>query len=196
MVEVMGAFCGYLALNAALGAGAETVYLPEEGVTIDRLKQNSNELIERYLAHDLKYLQLLSHCCSRFVHKDKSMAGGMGLIIVNEKVNKIYNTNFISSLFEAEGLPPSSTQEENMLMDGTKFAGKGSFSVRKAVLGHLQQGGDPSPIDRIRYRRLLLSGSPPQLMFLGPSAVRMAAQAITFISQKYAKADPSAPAPR
>ena len=28
--------------------------------------------------------------------------------------------------------------------------GRGVFSVRKAVLGHLQQGGEPSPRDRIR----------------------------------------------
>jgi 6-phosphofructokinase 1 len=113
VVEVMGAYCGYLALNAALGAGAETVYLPEEGVTLDLLKENSLELVKR------------------FAHKDKTMAGGMGLIIINERANKVYNTNFVASLFEEEG--------------------KGSFSVRKAVLGHLQQGGDPSPIDRIRY---------------------------------------------
>src|SRR4051794_12315146 len=31
-----------------------------------------------------------------------------------------------------------------------EHAGKGAFSVRKAVLGHLQQGGEPSPRDRIR----------------------------------------------
>lgn len=44
----MGAYCGYLALNAAIGAGAETAYLPEEGVTLDRLKEDSVELIHRY----------------------------------------------------------------------------------------------------------------------------------------------------
>lgn len=48
VVELMGAYCGYLALNAALGAGAETAYLPEDGVTLDLLKQNSLELIDRY----------------------------------------------------------------------------------------------------------------------------------------------------
>jgi hypothetical protein len=38
------------------------------------------------------------------------MAGGMGLIVINEKANKVYNTNFVASLFEEEGrsflLPP------------------------------------------------------------------------------------------
>lgn len=54
----------------------------------------------------------------------------MGLIIVNEEANKIYNTDFLCSVFTEES--------------------KGAFSVRKAVLGHLQQGGDPSPADRNR----------------------------------------------
>jgi len=39
----------------------------------------------------------------RFARRDKPMAGGMGLIINNEKANRIFNTNFIASLFEEEG---------------------------------------------------------------------------------------------
>ena len=33
VVEVMGRYCGYLALMSALATGAERVYLHEEGVT-------------------------------------------------------------------------------------------------------------------------------------------------------------------
>ena len=32
--------------------------------------------------------------------------------------------------------------------------GQGLFSVRKAILGHIQQGGDPTPFDRIQASRL------------------------------------------
>ena len=32
--------------------------------------------------------------------------------------------------------------------------GKGRFSVRESVVGHLQQGGTPSPFDRINATRL------------------------------------------
>lgn len=123
MVEVMGAYCGYLALNAALGAGAETVYLPEEGITLDLLKDNSLELVQRFhhlcalpapplrpnitssRPHDIHD----THDTRRFAHKNKSMAGGMGLIVINEKANKVYNTNFVASLFEEEGSPLSPT---------------------------------------------------------------------------------------
>lgn len=56
------------------------------------------------------------------------------LMIRNEMANPLYTAEFISALFEQEG--------ENL------------FDVRQAILGHLQQGGDPSPFDRIQATRL------------------------------------------
>jgi 6-phosphofructokinase 1 len=58
----------------------------------------------------------------------------LGLMIRNESANAIYSTNFICSLFEEEG--------------------RNLFDVRPAILGHLQEGGDPSPFDRIQATRL------------------------------------------
>jgi 6-phosphofructokinase 1 len=58
----------------------------------------------------------------------------LGLIIRSEYANKIYTTQFMCSLFEEEG--------------------RDVFDVRPAILGHLQQGGDPSPFDRIQATRL------------------------------------------
>jgi 6-phosphofructokinase 1 len=58
----------------------------------------------------------------------------LGLIIRAEYANAIYTTSFMCSLFEEEG--------------------RDLFDVRPAVLGHLQQGGDPSPFDRIQATRL------------------------------------------
>ncbi len=37
VVEVMGKYCGYLALLAGLAAGAEQVYLHEDGITLAEL---------------------------------------------------------------------------------------------------------------------------------------------------------------
>jgi 6-phosphofructokinase 1 len=56
------------------------------------------------------------------------------LMIRNEKANALYTAEFISALFEEES--------EDL------------FDVRQAILGHLQQGGDPSPFDRIQATRL------------------------------------------
>lgn len=51
-----------------------------------------------------------------------------GLILRNEYANENYSTDFIYQLYSEEG--------------------KGVFSCRKNVLGHMQQGGSPSPFDR------------------------------------------------
>ncbi|OCT95824.1 ATP-dependent 6-phosphofructokinase, muscle type isoform X1 [Xenopus laevis] len=51
-----------------------------------------------------------------------------GLILRNEKCNDNYSTDFIFNLYSEEG--------------------KGVFDCRKNVLGHMQQGGTPTPFDR------------------------------------------------
>jgi 6-phosphofructokinase 1 len=111
VVEVMGRYCGYLALMAGIASGAERVYLNEEGVTIADLQEDVEDLVSGF-------------------------QGGkrLGLMIRNEMANPCYDTKFMVSLFEEEG---------GQL-----------FDVRQAILGHLQQGGDPSPFDRILATRL------------------------------------------
>jgi 6-phosphofructokinase 1 len=110
VVEVMGGFCGYLALMSGMATGAERVYINEEGVTL------------KDLVDDVETL-----------NSDFSEGKRLGLIIRNEKANHVYSTPFMSALFEEEG--------------------QGLFDVRAAILGHLQQGGDPTPFDRIQATR-------------------------------------------
>jgi 6-phosphofructokinase 1 len=111
VVEVMGRYCGYLALMSGLATGAERVYLHEEGVTLKDLQADVERLVQGF-------------------HSGKRL----GLMIRNEKANEVYTTQFITSLFEEEG-------------------GE-LFDVRDAILGHLQQGGNPTPFDRIQASRL------------------------------------------
>jgi 6-phosphofructokinase 1 len=58
----------------------------------------------------------------------------LSLMIRNEQVNPTYTTQYICSLFEEEG--------------------GDLFEVRQAILGHIQQGGNPTPFDRIQATRL------------------------------------------
>jgi 6-phosphofructokinase 1 len=111
VVEVMGHWCGYLALMGGLATGAEQVYLNERGVTLHDL-QNDVEILSEGFRQGKR----------------------LGLMIRNEYANDIYTTSFMCSLFEEEG--------------------KELFDVRPAILGHQQQGGDPSPYDRIQATRL------------------------------------------
>jgi len=111
VVEVMGRYCGYLALLSALSTGAERAYLHEEGVTLKDLQEDIDTLV-------------------------KGFKGGkrLGLMIRNENVNEFYTADFMRSIFEQEG--------------------QGLYDVRRAILGHQQNGGDPSPFDRIQATRL------------------------------------------
>ena len=111
VVEVMGRFCGYLALMSGLATGAERVYLNEEGVKLKDLEVDVEKL-------------------RRGFKEGKRL----GLMIRNEYANPVYTTSFMVSLFEEEGAD--------------------LFDVRQSILGHLQQGGDPSPFDRIQATRL------------------------------------------
>lgn len=63
-------------------------------------------------------------------HMASKMAEGVqrGLILRNEKASENYNTDFIHRLYSEEG--------------------KGLFSCRQNILGHMQQGGSPTPFDR------------------------------------------------
>jgi 6-phosphofructokinase 1 len=110
VVEVMGRYCGYLALMGMLATGAERAYLNEEGITLDDLRQDV-----------------------RLLNTGFQQGKRLGVMIRNERAHPIYTTQFISDLFEAEG--------------------GDLYEVRMSVLGHLQQGGDPSPFDRILATR-------------------------------------------
>jgi 6-phosphofructokinase 1 len=112
VVEVMGQYCGYLALMSALATGAEKVYLHEEGIRLADLHEDIEQL------------------CANFAAGKR-----LGLMIRSEYANERYTTDFIAAIFEEEG--------GNL------------FDVRVSVLGHLQQGGDPQPFDRILAARIL-----------------------------------------
>jgi 6-phosphofructokinase 1 len=112
VVEVMGNQCGYLAQMSGLATGAERVYLPEEGVTLDDLQKDLNALTTGF-----------------------ESGKRLSVMIRNEHAHPLYTTDFMATLFAG--------------------AGGDLFDVRQAILGHLQQGGNPSPFDRILATRLV-----------------------------------------
>ena len=106
VVEVMGRSCGYLALMSGVASGADRIYLPEDGITLDDLTADIHAL------------------------RGKFRSGRrLGLIFRSEGADPVYTTEFVTSLFEKEG--------------------GDLFDARQVILGHVQEGGDPSPFDRI-----------------------------------------------
>jgi 6-phosphofructokinase 1 len=80
VVEVMGRYCGYLALMSGMATGAERVYLHEEGITLADLQA------------DLAYLR-----------QGFERGKRLGLVIRNENANQAYTTEFICALWGEEG---------------------------------------------------------------------------------------------
>lgn len=111
IIDVMGGYCGYLAMMSTLASGGERVYLHEEGVKLTDLEQDLSLLI------------------SGFQHGKR-----LALMIRNEYANSLYTAPFLAALFEEES--------------------KDLFNVRISILGHMQQGGNPTPVDRIMAARM------------------------------------------
>jgi 6-phosphofructokinase 1 len=111
IVEVMGRYCGYLAVMSGMATGAERVYTHEEGLRLRDLLADLDNLVVGF-----------------------QQGKRLGLIILNEQTHQLYDIGFIHALFEEEG--------------------HDLFEVRQAILGHLQQGGTPTPFDRIQATRL------------------------------------------
>ncbi len=128
VVEVMGNNCGYLALMSALAAGAERVYLPEEGIDLNDLRADIDLLVTGF-----------------------RQGKKLGVVLRSELANRTYSTPLISALFEEEG--------------------GDAFDVRHSILGHIQQGGNPTPFDRIQ-------------------ATRFAAKSIAFIEEQAGSSEP------
>lgn len=112
VAETMGRRCGYLALMAGLAAGAERVYLHEEGMTLAGLTEDTARMIASFQAGRKLFL-----------------------VIRNEKASEQYTTDFLARLFEEEG--------------------RALFDVRQSIIGHVQQGGNPTPFDRLLATRLV-----------------------------------------
>ena len=78
------------------------------------------------LVEDIKFLK------SQFA-KDKGNARSGKIILRNEKASKTYTTEIVANIIKEES--------------------GGRFDCRFAVPGHVQQGGTPSPMDRVRAVR-------------------------------------------
>ena len=78
----------------------------------------------------------VKHLVRRYTEEIKAGISNEGRVILRSESTEpaIYSTSFISGMLRAEG--------------------KGIFDSRETVLGHLQQGDTPSPLDRIRATRL------------------------------------------
>lgn len=101
----------------------------------------------RMLARDIEHLR------DRFA-KDQGQSRAGKLILRNEHASKTYTTEIIANMIREEA--------------------KGRFEARFAVPGHVQQGGTPSPMDRVRAVRLAVKCVQRMEEFAGKSKQEIA----------------------
>jgi len=77
----------------------------------------------------------VQHLCKRYSEDAEGKSQGR-IIIRCEAASKTYTTDIVASIIKEEGHQ--------------------QFDSRTAILGHIQQGNSPSPLDRIRAMRLAL----------------------------------------
>ena len=80
IVQVMGYHSGYLAILSGLASGAEDVFIPEEGVSLDRIVAQVRKLRESF-----------------------ARGRRLAIIIVNEVASSTYTVNMIQRIMEEEG---------------------------------------------------------------------------------------------
>lgn len=104
----------------------------------------------------------IKHLCRRYANdRSRGIPNEGRIILRTEKASaSTYSTDVIFNIFKAEG--------------------KGYFDSRTAVFGHLQQGGVPSPLDRIRATRLAVSC----IDWLEERAKRNDSTSAEFVSQR------------
>ncbi|MDO5700947.1 MAG: 6-phosphofructokinase [Bowdeniella nasicola] len=112
VAEAMGRRCGYLAFMSGLAAGAELIYLHEDGMDLSRIAEDTEVMRAAFEAGRRLFL-----------------------VVRNEEVSDLYTMDFMARAFEQEGA--------------------GLYDVRQSAIGHLQQGGSPSPFDRLLATRLV-----------------------------------------
>ncbi|WP_269148040.1 6-phosphofructokinase [Boudabousia liubingyangii] len=145
--------------GSELSIGADTA-LNNAVWALDRIKESAAASRRCFVAETMGrrcgYLALMSGIASgaelTYLHEDgltleqlnrdalrmrESFEGGRRLfmVLVNEEASKLYNRDFLARVFESEG--------------------RGLYDVRHTALGHLQQGGSPTPFDRLLATRLV-----------------------------------------
>lgn len=122
ILEVMGRYAGWIALNAAVAGGAEICLLPEFPYDINKVLESVNKRFER----DRGFVNIVISEGARAIGTDYATLSQEEIGYENRRLGGV----------------------ANVLMNQLKEAGC-EHSIRTTVLGHLQRGGIPIAYDRV-----------------------------------------------
>ncbi len=124
VVEVMGRYGGWIALEAGISGGADVILIPEIPFQIEHICKT---IIKRY--------EQGSRFSIVIVAEGAKAAGGSRSVIQANKGRSVERLGGIGNQV------------------GEAIAGMTDMDVRVTVLGHLQRGGSPTPFDRLLATR-------------------------------------------
>ena len=122
ILEVMGRYAGWIALNAAVAGGSELCLLPEFPYDVNKVLEKVNKRFDR----DRGFVIIVISEGARAIGKDFSILSEVEIGNENRRLGGV----------------------GNVLMHQLKEAGC-EHSIRTTVLGHLQRGGVPIAYDRV-----------------------------------------------
>jgi len=123
VVEVMGRYAGWIALEAGIAGGADVILLPEIPFSLDAICRNIDER------------RRLGDHSSIVVVAEGAMTSGGGRAVVGTSPEGYERLGGIGSKV------------------GEAIGRQTGIDVRVTVLGHLQRGGSPTPFDRLLATR-------------------------------------------
>ncbi len=125
IVETMGRFAGWIALEGGLAGGADAILIPERGYRLEALAE-----------------QCLKRCADQ----------GYALVCVAEGAREVGGEMVLQS---APGAPVRLGGVGQRLMESlqTQLGAGSSLEIRHTLLGHLQRGGSPTAFDRVLATR-------------------------------------------
>lgn len=125
ILEVMGRYTGWIALEAGLAGRADVILIPEIPYDPERVIKKINSLGGKY--------------------------NSFGLIVIAEGARPIGGEVSIDREGKPGHLPHLGGAGERLKK---QLEGRIKHDIRVVVLGHLQRGGNPSPFDRVLGLRL------------------------------------------
>lgn len=125
ILEVMGRYAGWIALESGISGGADVILIPEIPYDINKV---ADKIVER-----------------------KAMGKNFSIIVVSEGAKPMGGDVSVSKIVKDSPDQVRLGGIGNKLAD--EIEKKTSAETRVTVLGHLQRGGHPTPFDRILSTR-------------------------------------------
>lgn len=143
VVEVMGHNAGWLALGAGLAGGADSILIPEIPYRVDTVAES---IMQRKAGGSSFSIVVVSE--GAMTHSERAEYEGLRAEVgkAHNEVEELHARTALAKFEEARSRSTEEMAEHLEALTG--------LEARVTILGHVQRGGTPSPVDRVLASRL------------------------------------------